>query len=108
MIHVTFRDGPMHSQEQFDSLCIEVQDIWSSIVNPSLDIKMSSELVLGTVYVTGGILTALESGYIVPKPGKEKEWAMGNMESFKQRAQEGNKNIASLLEELQSRLSPAK
>jgi hypothetical protein len=107
MIHVTFRDGPMHNQAQFDSLCIELQEIWSSIAHPSHSSKAPPELTLGAVYVTGGVLTALESGFIVAKPGKEKEWAIGNMEAFKQKAREGDKDIAGLLEELQRRLKPA-
>jgi hypothetical protein len=105
MIHVTFRDGPMHEQAQFDSLCIELQEIWSSIAHTSQSSK-APELTLGGVYVTGGVLTALEAGFIVPKPGKEKEWVVGNMEVFKQKAREGDKDIASLLEELQRRLKP--
>jgi len=106
MIHVTFRDGPMHNQAQFDSLCIELQEIWSGIAHPSHSSNAPPELTLGAVYVTGGVLTALESGFIVAKPGKEKEWALGNMEAFKQKAREGDKDIAGLLEELQRRLKP--
>ena len=64
------------------------------------------DLALGAVYVTGGVLTALEAGFIVPKPGKEKEWAMGNMEAFKRRAGEGDGDIAGLLGELQRRMGP--
>lgn len=107
MIHVTFRDGPMHNQDQFDSLCIELQDIWSTMAHPSHSSKAPPLLTLGAIYVTGGILTALESGFIVPKPGKEKEWALGNTEAFKKRAREGDEDIAGLLEELQSRMKPA-
>jgi hypothetical protein len=93
----------MHNQAQFDSLCIELQEIWSSIAHPSHSSKAPPELTLGAVYVTGGILTALESGFIVAKPGEEKEWALGNMEAFKQKAREGDKDIAGLLEELRRR-----
>lgn len=97
----------MHDQAQFDSLCIELQEIWSSIAHPSHGSMPPPEFALGGVYVTGGILAALESGFIVPKPGKEKEWALGNMEAFKQKAREGDKDIAGLLEELQRRMKPA-
>lgn len=96
----------MNDQAQFDSLCIELQEIWSSIAHPSHSGKAPPELALGAVYVTGGVLTALEAGFIVPKPGKEKEWALGNMEAFKQKAQEGDKDIAGLLQELQARMKP--
>jgi len=106
MLHVTFRDGPIHEEVQFDSLCTELHEIWSRIVHPSYDDK-TPETTLGVIYVTGGILSALEAGFVVPKPGKEKEWAMGNMEAFKQKAQEGDKDIAGLLAELQSRMKPA-
>ena len=108
MIHITFRDGPMHTQDQFDSLSIEVQEIWTSIAHPShTSVKAPPELTLNAIHITGGILTALEAGFIVPKAGKEKEWAMANMEAFKQRAKEGDKDIAGLLEELQRRMKPA-
>lgn len=108
MIHVTFRDGPMHTQDQFDSLCVELQDIWTSIAHPSHSISTApEELTLNAVYVTGAMLTAMEFGFIVARPGKEKEWTMGNIGAFKQRAQEGNKDIAGLLQELQSRMKPA-
>ena len=73
----------MHNRAQFDSLCIELQEIWSSIAHPSHSIKAPPELTLGAVYVTGGVLIALESGFIVPKPGKKKEWARGNIETWK-------------------------
>ncbi|KAG9234846.1 hypothetical protein BJ875DRAFT_530670 [Amylocarpus encephaloides] len=107
MIHVTFRDGAMHTQAQFDSLCIALQEIWSSAAQPSHGSHAPPELALGAVYVTGGVLAALEAGFIVPQAGKEKEWALGNMEAFKQKARGGDKDIAGLLEELQSRLRPA-
>jgi hypothetical protein len=97
----------MHNQAQFDSLCIELQEIWSSIAHPSYSSKTPPELTLGAVHVTGGVLTALESGFIIPKPGKEKEWALENMEAFKQKVREGDKDIAGLLEELQRRLKPS-
>ena len=98
----------MHNPAQFDSLCIELQEIWSSIAHPSHSSKAPPELTLGAVYVTGAVLTALESGLIVYKPGKEKEWALGNMEAFKQKVREDDEDIAGLLEELQRRLKPAK
>jgi hypothetical protein len=107
MVHVTFRDGPIHEIAQFDGLCTKVQEIWSRIVHPSEGIK-SPESALSAVYVTGGVLSALEAGFIAPRPGKEKEWAIGNIEAFKQKAQEGDKDIAGLLAELQSRMKPAK
>ncbi|RDW57603.1 hypothetical protein BP6252_13685 [Coleophoma cylindrospora] len=95
------RDRPMHNQDQFDSLCIELEHIWSSIVNPFHSNKSPSQNTLGTVYITGGILIALEAaGFIVPKPGKEKEWTLGNLEVFERKAREGDKHIAGLLEEL--------
>ena len=97
----------MHTQAQFDSLCIELQEIWSSIAHPSHSNKPPPELTLRAVHVVGGVLTALESGFIIPKPGKEKEWAIGNMEAFKQKAREGDQDIAGLLEELQRRQKPS-
>ena len=62
----------MHEQAQSDSLCIELQEIWLSIAQPSYSSK-TPELSLGAVYVTSGILTALKLGLIVAKPRKEKE-----------------------------------
>ena len=103
MLHVTFRDGPNHEDVQFDSLCTGLQEIWSKIVHPSEGSK-TLETTLGIIFVTGGILSAMEAGFIIPKPGREREWAVGNMEAFKKKVQEGDKDIAGLLAELQSRV----
>ncbi|KAH8664744.1 hypothetical protein BX600DRAFT_464933 [Xylariales sp. PMI_506] len=103
MIHVSFRDGPMHTEDQFDSLCTELQSIWDNVLQLSPTIKPPVGLSLHGIHVQGGTLSALEYGIVVPRAGKEKEWAMANMAAFKQRAQKGDEDVASLLAELASR-----
>ncbi|KUJ23272.1 uncharacterized protein LY89DRAFT_777055 [Mollisia scopiformis] len=68
-------------------------------------INWNDERRLQAVFIVPGLI-ARESGLAIPEAGGEREWLQQNMATFKKRAEEGDEDMKSLVDEVEGRRKP--
>lgn len=94
------REGPSRTKADFDEVSQLISEAWDSIIASS---SASAERKLGAVWILGGVLSAREQGFLVPRAGEEAQWVRENLAGFQKQAQSGNEVFADLVKDLEGR-----
>ena len=92
----------MRPRSDFDILCQRINQAWDRIIVGPLG-SSKADYELRTVFVQGAITAAVEAGFVVPEPGKDKEWIQENMGKFREKADAGDEEFVGLVEEVERR-----
>lgn len=91
------RSGPTRTKQDYDDVGEQITKAWGDIVGTDGDQQLRA------VFLLGGLLSARESGILVPPPGGEGEWIAQNFADFQERARGGDQQFVDFVEELRTR-----
>ena len=114
-IRGTVRAGPTRTQQDWNELCIAIQDAWTKIAGTPLPTgkyaangtdangSVSQDTSLRSVIVVGGIIAGLEAGFVLPPAGGDVQWLEENWATFNEKAEGGDEDFKGLVEEVKER-----
>ena len=91
------RTGESRVTADFDEIAAQIIKAWEAIVGTKGVQK------LGAVFILGGILSASESGILIPPVGEELAFIKQNFSKFQALAKDGDETFQDLVEEVQNR-----
>jgi phenylpyruvate tautomerase PptA (4-oxalocrotonate tautomerase family) len=68
------------------------------------DGRLDDERTLHNVFLMEDIVAGMEQGFMLPKAGKDVEWARENMEEFARRAKDGDESMKKMMREYKAKL----
>lgn len=78
----------------YASLCTQVNQAWDRIVDAT---EKDGQL---RVFVTGGFITGIEGGYLLPPAGGDKAWLAENLDRITKNAENGHQESMDMLESI--------
>ena len=91
------RDGPTRTRAMYEQLCHELITMWDNIARNGETGLGEDEL---RVFLTGGMLAAVEGGFLIPEAGGDGDWFKENMTEIKKRAEAGQLVSQIMLEDM--------
>lgn len=93
-IHASVRPGPSRTRASWDELCRKLRAAWEQTL---------PNFPLHAIFILGSIIAGEEQGFLLPEAGHDVEWLRQHMPEFRKRAEEGNEDMKSLVDECQAR-----
>ncbi|KAK5165078.1 uncharacterized protein LTR77_009175 [Saxophila tyrrhenica] len=100
------RTGPSRTQEDWNDLIEQVTKAWDNICGtplPQAKGRTTPDTSLRMVAVMGGLVAAMEAGFVIPQAGGDAQWMRDNWEAFKQRADAGEQEFVDMVKDAQDR-----
>lgn len=98
------RVGPSRTQQDWDRLCVEIQDAWNGIVPmPTVKGGKPQDFTLRSCIILGGMTAGLEAGFILPPAGGDIAWLNEHMEEFEMKGKAGDEEFADMVAEVKER-----
>lgn len=100
------RTGPTRTQDDWEDLIRQVEKAWDDICGTPLPRTKGTperDTSLRGVVVMGGLVAAMEAGFMIPSAGGDALWVKENWAEFKRRADEGEEEFVELVRDAEER-----
>jgi len=100
------RTGPTRTHEDWEDLIRQIEHAWGSVCGlplPQAKGRTPPDTSLRGVVVMGGLVAAMESGFMIPAAGGDAQWMRENWAVFKEKADAGEQEFVDLVEDARSR-----
>lgn len=100
------RTGPSRSQADWNDLIQQVTEAWERVCGPPLPqgkARLQPDTSLRMVAVMGGLVAAMEAGFVIPAAGGDAQWLRDHWEVFKAKADQGEQEFVELVRDARDR-----
>jgi phenylpyruvate tautomerase PptA (4-oxalocrotonate tautomerase family) len=100
------RTGPTRTQDDWNDLIRQLEKAWYDIAGtplPQAKGRPEPHTSLRGVIVLGGLVAAMEAGFLIPSAGGDAHWVKENYNAFKAKADAGEQEFVDLIKDAQDR-----
>ena len=97
-IQGTLRSGHTRTRAMYDQLCHELITMWDTVARSGKTGFGEDEL---RVFLTGGLLAAIEGGFLIPEAGGDGQWFKQNRPEIEKRAAAGQFISQTMLKDME-------
>lgn len=100
------RTGPTRTQDDWTDLIRQIEGAWQHVCGtplPQAKGRTAPDTSLRGVVVMGGLVAAMEAGFIIPGAGGDAQWLRDHWDEFQAKADAGEQEFVDLVQDAKER-----